>query len=255
MNIENSRTFNFDGAFRGLRNPYESWDKSDSYWEVVGQLDFSDPYSCFKYHLGEKDIELAQKMIRADLGGDGEPNSKFLRQIFVCCDITAPLYWWKEADTYKVATTANSTSTMHTIQRKEIDFDLFELDDVDFDLIVEQIEGEEDVTIRDIWKQDLRNCEILRAKHNEFTRLAKEATVADKKKYYSDLAKKYWKELIRKLPEAWLQKRTWTCDYSTLRNIYRWRHSHKLTEWHAVCDWIETLPYAKELILYKGGVE
>ena len=180
--------------------------------------------------LGHNDIDLAQRMIHA-----GTPNDKFLRQIFVSIDITAPLYWWKEMDTYKVATTANSTSTMHKLASTPITKECFEMDDYDGSLKIYDKEPYNiDDYIDDMWDSIIDYCETLR------------------KKYLETKDQRYWKELIRLLPESWLQTRTWTANYATLRNIYHWRKNHKLTEWHQFCKFIETLPYAKELITFEN---
>ena len=197
---------NFKGAFRGLRNPLNSWHLSDSYTDENGS-----------YILGEKDLDLAKRMIK---GGPDE--SKFLRQIFVSMDITAPLYWWKEMDTYKVATVANSTSTMHKITSKEITEDDFSFDD-DWDLIFNLAKT-----------SIVESCEDLR------------------QKYLNTQDKRYWRALIQLLPEGYNQTRTWTANYQVLRNIYFARRNHKLIEWHTFCEMIENLPYAKELITIGG---
>lgn len=210
---------NFEGALRGLRNPLESWEKSDSHWDTFGRF----------YCVGPKDLDLAQRMIKA-----GASDRKFLRQIFVSVDITAPLYWWKEADTYKVATVANSTSTMHKLASTPITKDCFEIGDFSSDLII--FNGEPytiDDTIEDCVDYIIDICETLR------------------KRYLETKDKRYWKELIRWLPEGWLQTRTWTANYETLRNMYGQRKNHKLTEWSQdFCNWVKTLPYAEELILF-----
>lgn len=269
MNFENTRVMNFQGAFRGLRNPLESWKRSDSQFglgaaehceadfEVLqawmekeqveddnyqkqdeilhwldknGVLNYSDGNGeVFEFaFLGPKDLDLAQRMIK---GGSSE--RKFLRQIFVSVDITAPLYWWKEADTYKIGTVANSTSTMHKLSSTPIDIKCFETDDFNEDLVLYPNNGQDpDYHIKDLVGDIIVYCETLR------------------KKYVETKDKKYWKELIRWLPSSWLQKRTITFNYEILRNIYFWRRNHKLTEWHQFCQWIETLPYADELITY-----
>jgi hypothetical protein len=204
--IDKIEAFNFEGAFRGMRNPLESWEDSDS--------DFKEgPFPV----LGPKDLRLAQKLINA-----GSDHSKFMRQILVSMDIDAPLYWWKEADTYKVATVANSCSTMHTIARVPITLDLFSFDKETQDLF----EGGDfnDLLIF------IDTLETLRVSYLE---------TGDKK---------YWRALIQMLPSGWNQKRTWTGNYSTARNIVFARDNHKLTEWHTFLDKIKELPYAEELI-------
>lgn len=231
MKFEHTEVFNFEGAFRGLRNPLESWNKSDSYT--------CDSLHCSKcpylhedgmycnvedgYIIGPNDLDLAHRMIKA-----GSSDSKFLRQILVSVDITAPLYLWKEIDTYKIGTTANSTSTMHKIASTPITIDCFEINDLDDTLDMD----DSWYHIKDYITDTIVSLEALRQKYNETK------------------DQRYWKELIRWLPEGWLQTRTWTANYAILRNIYFQRKSHRLSEWHQFCKWIEQLPYSKELILY-----
>ena len=218
MKFEKSWTGNWENAFRGLRHPYESYAKSDSEFLNYGTM----------FKLGPNDLELAQRMIKA-----GTPNDKFLRQIFVSVDIIAPLYWWKEMDTYKVGTTANSTSTMHKLASTPITPDCFEMDDFNNGLVIEDDNNPTFiVTINDRAGAFIDALEKLRLK------------------YLETKDKRYWKELIRWLPESWLQTRTWTADYAVLRNIIHWREGHKLTEWASFIDWCHTLPYADELLFY-----
>ena len=212
MKILNSEVFNFPGAFRGLRNPMNSWDKSDSRYILIKQDEAP------VYAVGEKDMELAQRMV-----GGGQEESKFMRQIFVSCDIEAPLFWWKEMDTYKVATVANSCSTMHKLTSKEITLDMFSFDDL----------PENAESLKVMREQIINYCEALR------------------KEYLTSKDKIVWRELIAILPSSFNQKRTWTANYQVLRNIYFQRRNHKLKEWHIFCDWIESLPLGKELICYK----
>ena len=211
MKFENTYVGNFEGAIRGMRNPLASWNKSDSEWDGEN------------YIIGEKDIDLAQRLIKA-----GSEHRKFLRQIFVSVDITAPLYWWKEMDTYKVATVANSTSTMHKLASTPITLDCFETDDFEEDL--EYFQGNTTGMLSEVIIEQL---EFLRQQYNETKDV------------------RYWKELIRWLPEGWLQKRTWTANYETIRAICSkgQRRNHKLTEWSvSFINWARTLPYAKEFI-------
>lgn len=275
MKFEQTRVMNFEGAFRGLRNPLESWKKSDSYFGIAEleycdydyevatdyinaneKYDFDEEYdkwdeaneryaewlrkngvlncncdcNAVEYaFLGPKDLDLAQRMIKA-----GTSDRKFLRQIFVSVDITAPLYWWKEADTYKVGTVANSTSTMHKLASTPITFDCFEMGDFENLRVYDNEPYNTDTFVTDIWDDIIGYCETLRQRYNETK------------------DKRYWKELIRILPEGWLQTRTVTLNYEILRNIYFQRRYHKLSEWHQFCEWIESLPYAKELITYEG---
>lgn len=269
MKFENTWTGNWENAFRGLRHPMESYVRSDSRfgigdtdvwldaerdevaysycpnsnedenwddWDEInkwltdnGQLRYG-KYAGEYAYLGKNDLDLAQRMIKA-----GTPNDKFLRQIFVSVDITAPLYWWKEADTYKVATTANSTSTMHKLATTPITKECFEMDDYQNVKMYDREPYNLDQYTDDMWDSIVCYCETLR------------------QLYLETKDTKYWKELIRILPESWLQTRTWSANYSILRNIYHWRKSHKLTEWHQFCDWIKTLPYADNLIVFDNN--
>lgn len=215
MKFENTEVFNFKGALRGMRNPLESWNKSDS------KMIYSDSLDDWFCEVGKNDLKLAQILIKA-----GSEQRKFMRQIFISVDITAPLYWWKEFDTYKVGTVANSTSTMHKLASTPITIDCFEMDDFDNVTSV-------DISVKNVWFSLLVDLEELRQKYNETKN------------------KRYWKELIRLLPESWLQTRTVTMNYENLLNMFRHRQNHKLTEWHRFCDWIKTLPYAEELLLLK----
>lgn len=210
MKFEKTQVFNFDGALRGMRNPLNSWEKSDSNFSWrYGEEPF--------YHIGENDMNLAKRLIAG-----GTEHRKFLRQIMVSVDITAPRYWWAEFDTYKVGTTANSTSTMHKLASTPITLDCFETDDITwFTDIDERLNPDTIITY----------CETLRQKYNETK------------------DKRYWKELIRWLPNGWLQTRTVTMNYENLRSMYHQRENHKLTEWHSFCDWVKTLPYAEEFII------
>jgi len=228
MKFERTWTGNWENAFHGLRHPMESYAKGDTGWyddtptneHLCGNQAIKvDSQNAMFLGIGPNDMDLAQRMIKA-----GTPNDKFLRQIFVSIDITAPLYWWKEMDTYKVGTTANSTSTMHKLATTLITLDCFEMDDFSSNI-------EFEYSINQVWDNIIDYCECLRQKYNETKDI------------------KYWKELIRILPESWLQTRTWTADYSVLRNIYHWRKNHKLSEWRQFCNFIvNNLPYGKELI-------
>lgn len=241
MKIENISTSNWENAFRGMRNPYDSWGKSDSEFGICCVKDLDDKQiikqdrQLVEYAaLGPEDIKLAQKLIKG-----GPVHSKFLRQIFISMDITAPLYLWKELDTYKVATTANSCSTMHTIQKTPITLDLFETDDYN-----KIICGD--------WAE---NCimpvlEGLRQKHLEYKEKSFNEEDPEKASQLLKESNAYWKELIRWLPEGWLQKRTWTGNYETARNILKWRDPHRLTEWVPICDALKSLPFANELLTF-----
>lgn len=235
MKFENTEVFNFEGALRGMRNPKESWSKSDS--EYGYTMDFE---------IGENDLKLAQTLIKA-----GSEHRKFMRQIFVSVDITAPLYWWKEFDTYKVGTVANSTSTMHKLASTPITRECFEMDD--FEELEMEVNGMV-YSISDSWNTEIAECEFLRKKYNKILENKKhleEIKEFEEAKKAQVMAKKYWKALIRKLPESWLQKRTVTMDYENLLAMCSkgQRRFHKLTEWSkSFIDWTRSLPYAQELI-------
>ena len=253
MNIEYISTSNWENAFRGMRNPYDSGEKSDSKFglnyvgAITEQLGKTHPHLnkkdwcirqegelCDVAALGLKDIELAQKLIKG-----GPVHSKFLRQIFISMDITAPLYIWKELDTYKVATTANSCSTMHTIQNYPIDMGSFEIEDIEQEICGDFVD-----------QNLIPFLEDLRNKYNTIKKASWDTEDPEKAKELTKEANKYWKELIRWLPESWLQKRTWTANYETARNILKWRDPHKLTEWEPICKALKSLPYAEHLLTF-----
>ena len=285
MQFKKTEVYNFEGSFRGMRNPMNSWDRSDSCFGIVDiyngdaltdvcdawiddeneerierglepysynmeryneyydkleeygnwlkengilskNLNYDDLYNVA--FLGPHDLYLAKSLVLA-----GAEHAKFLRQIFVSVDITAPLYWWKEFDTYKVGTVANSTSTMHKLSAEPITKEMFDFINNSDDLIVSQgksICGEWEYVFSDYIDDIVDMCENLRLKFKE----TGDAT--------------YWKALIQILPNAYLQTRTVTMSYANLRNIYFQRQHHKLTEWSLFCNWILTLPYSKELI-------
>lgn len=219
MKFENTEVWGFEHAIRGMRNPLESWNKGDSHYDIEEvMVDEEVVLERGKYIIGSNDLQLAQTLIRA-----GSEHRKFLRQIFVSVDITAPLYFFKELDTYKVGTVANSTSTMHKLASTPITIDCFEMGD--FTPFIDNFK------IDLSWRTVVSYLEQLRQKYNETK------------------DKRYWKELIRLLPESWLQKRTITMNYENILNMYRQRKNHKLTEWSkSFCGWVKTLPYAEELI-------
>lgn len=204
IKIERYNVMNFENAIRGARNPMNSWNRMDSSYDENGN-----------FIMGPNDLSLATRLAKA-----GTDHRKFMRQIFVSVDFTAPLYWWKEYDTYKVATVANSTSTMHKIASKP-----FELDD---------------------FSHDHMNNKALQSLQSTIQTL--EELRLD---YLQTKDKTIWYSMIQLLPSNYHQMRTCTFNYETLMNIYYARRNHKLDEWHDVCDWILTLPYAKELILCK----
>ena len=202
IKLERTSVMNLENAMRGARNPMNSWGRMDSSYDEEGN-----------FCLGPNDLDLGRRLRKA-----GSDHRKFIRQIFVSVDITAPLYWWKEYDTYKVATVANSTSTMHKIHSKA-----FELDDFSHDHLT---------------KDSL-----------EFMGVIIDRLESIRQKFVAEKKKEDWYDLIQLLPSSYNQMRTCTMNYETLVNIYFARRNHKLQEWHTFCHWIESLPYAKELII------
>jgi len=205
IKLERTSVMNLENAMRGARNPMNSWARSDSYYDEDGN-----------YVYGPADLEFGSRLCHA--GGD---HRKFIRQIFVSVDITAPLYWWKEFDTYKVGTVANSCSTMHKIHSKPFEREDFSCDRLDegglraLDAIIEYLEEQRRIFCEN--KDD----------------------------------RQPWHNMIQLLPTSYNQMRTVTMNYENLINIYYARRNHKLAEWHTFCHWIEELPYASELILVK----
>lgn len=228
IKLERTSVMNIENAIRGARNPMNSWDKGDSFYGCDCGSDHSNQPTkcdnclyeiecnslCNNYILGENDLALARKLVRA-----GSDHRKFMRQIFVSVDITAPLYWWKEFDTYKVGTTANSCSTMHKIHAKKFERDDFSHDRMDdgalnlLDMVIAYLESE------------------------------RQKFLADKNN------RQPWHNIIQTLPTSYNQMRTVTLTYENLLNQYHARKNHKLAEWHIYCDWVETLPYFKEICL------
>lgn len=231
MKFENTSVYNIYNAIIGARNPMNSWNKSDSVFNGFnGKIENT--------VIGKNDLELMQKLIKA-----GSEHRKFLRQIFVAVDITAPLYWWKEFDTYKVGTVSNSCSTMHKLANTPITKECFEMDDFEdmpprmFKCKDEYGDTYEENNLCNFISLDLFWCHLI-------------DVLNDYRVHYNETKdKRYWKELIRLLPESWLQKRTITMNYENILNMYRQRKNHKLTEWSkSFCDWVKNLPYAEELI-------
>ncbi len=220
LTIENVQVFGFQAAIRGMRNPKNSWSKSDSTFEM----------STGDGGMQTIDLGPADRKLASALANSGTDDGKFLRMIHVQLDVTAPLYWWKEADQYKVGTVTDSCSTMHKIHAKE-----FELDDFSHEHIINSVSMEaQEIEVRISPMQALlTTIECL----NSYREL-----------YLETKDKKYWWQLIQLLPSSYNQRRTWDLNYAVLRNIYHARRNHKLDEWHTLCDWIETLPYAEEMI-------
>lgn len=261
IKFENTEVMNFEAALRGMRNPLNSWDKSDTGWiddedyevddfiaeawkeQVDGQLHRVKV-------IGENDMTLAKKLIAA-----GSDHRKFLRQIFVSVDITAPLYWWKEFDTYKVGTVANSCSTMHTIHKKEFTREDFSCEHLIDNWIGDNVEAvsefkpELSEDTYPILPTDVLDITInaLNSYREAYLRYSKLPT-KDLEKHKA-IKKKLWQQMIQLLPSSYNQKRTITMTYENLRNMYHARRNHKLDEWRVgFMEWIDTLPYADELI-------
>lgn len=239
LKIENAEVMGWEHAIRGMRNPMDSWAKSDSNWGYVTPAQrenhifasYSDEY---EFWIGPNDADLMNRLRNA-----GTDHRKFMRMITVYLDITAPLYWWKEFDTYKVGTVANSCSTMHKIAEKE-----FTLDDFSHEhLCDDELELLKGIIFR------LNANRALFIKNDKqvdyYTVMSDEC--------YAKYKKTLWWQMIQLLPSSYNQRRTIMLNYEVLANIYKSRRNHKLDEWHVLCDWIESLPFS-ELItgLTKG---
>lgn len=249
----------FKGAVVGARLPmskdYEdALQKSDSKWTASDTLGVDGM-------LGEDDLRILKNLVKADIkAGHGQPNSKALRMMHVQIAVTAPLYWWKEYDTYKVGTTANSTSTMHRMTSYPITRDCFEMDDfIDLSTFKDPNTGKPIVEDPVDWEDTIKRLEGLKKVYNEITQTIKNMRenggTSIGIQVFVDMQKAVWKEIIRYLPESWLQTRMLDFDYQVLQNICYWRKNHKLSEWHSFCDFIRgTVPYAKELIFLEEEV-
>lgn len=202
IKLEKTEVMNLENAMRGARNPLNSWARSDSKYNDLGE-----------YILGPNDLDLAKRLRKA-----GSDHRKFLRQVFVSVDITAPMYWWKEYDTYKVSTVANSTSTMHKITSKPFNIDDF-------------------------------SCDQMTPSTVLFMQTIVDELEKIRMRYLETKDKADWYDIIQLLPSSYNQMRTCTLNYETLINIYYARKDHKLAEWHVFCDWIKTLPYGEEIII------
>ena len=223
LKIENVEVVGWEHAIRGMRNPKNSWEKSDSFWNYIPCGDYN-----YDFHIGPNDHSLMMTLRNA-----GTDHRKFMRMIAVYLDITAPLYWWKEFDTYKVGTVANSCSTMHKIHAKEFtleDFSCEHLYQETYDLF--RLTVDHLNKVRDIYL----NGGVLR--------------VGEAPAWFEPKDKEIWWQMIQLLPTSYNQKRTVMLNYEVLANIYKSRKDHKLDEWHTFCDWIKSLPYS-ELIIGK----
>ena len=216
IDIANVETYGWEAAVRGMRNPLNSWEKSDSKWNVGSECGIWED----KYDIGPNDMKLMKQLVLA-----GADHSKFLRQIGLSMDITAPLYWWKEFDTYKVGTVANSCSTMHKIASKE-----FELDDFSHEHLI--------AASVDSLKRTIEDLNVCREAYLEVTTRSNEIKEPEWKK-------EIWWQMIQLLPSSYNQKRTVTMNYAVARNQYHARKNHKLDEWRNYCDILKNLPYSE----------
>ena len=244
LKIENTEVTGWEAAIRGMRNPMNSWNKSDSEWYLTGTpgtnpAAANDKYLREKYCIGDNDLDLMKRLAKA-----GTDHRKFMRMITVYVDILAPLYWWKEFDTYKVGTVANSCSTMHKIHAKE-----FTLEDFSCEHLMEWSDYENDVRSFEPDRMcNFKNymLDTISALNNarDLYLLAKTKPMKEEAKR-DGLVKKFWWQMIQLLPSSYNQKRTVMLNYEVLANIYKSRRNHKLDEWHIFCDWIESLPYSE----------
>ena len=215
IKLENTEVFGWEAAIRGMRNPMNSWNKSDSYWTANSKRPFTE-----RFAIGENDLKLMKSLSKA-----GNDHAKFLRMINVTVDITAPFYWWKEFDTYKVGTVANSCSTMHKIAAKEFTLEDFSCEHLIDTCLLERVINELNI-YRDIYNNYDRQTE----------------------QYKTEFSKKHiWLQMIQLLPSSYNQKRTVQFNYQVLKSMYFARKDHKLDEWHILCDWMLNLPYFKEV--------
>ena len=213
IKIENVETAGWEAAIRGMRNPMNSWGESDSYWGLLADESPINPNDEPFFYLGENDIELMRTLSKA-----GTDHRKFMRMIAVYADITAPLYWWKEYDTYKVGSVANSCSTMHKIHEREFTFKDFSTDHLGI----------------------VQNCDP--GYWNALETVI--GALNEARKCYLDTKDKaYWWQMLQLLPSSYNQRRTVMLNYEVLANIYKSSRGHKLDEWNTFCTWIKSLPY------------
>lgn len=250
IKIENTEVFGWESAIRGMRNPMNSWDKSDSWYGCRrGDYGHIDSYDCeerckcdCEFCVGSNDLKLMESLVQA-----GSDHSKFMRMINVTLDITAPLYWWKEFDTYKVGTVRNSCSTMHKVTEKEFTLDDFSCEKLLFS------DKEECKSYTLIHNGSLENDPLARKIYPKSLLLQTIAVLnANRNMYLKTKDKKYWWQMIQLLPSSYNQRATIQLNYAVLRNIYHSRKNHKLDEWHVFCEWIETLPYSELITATKS---
>lgn len=253
IKLENTEVVGWEPTIRGMRNPKNSWDRSDSDYRKIlskkcddcGKYELPDEESCDNCWINDTDCWLENvdqldyivgpndHKLMMQLASGGPVHAKYRRMIVVYVDITAPLYWWKEFDTYKVGTVANSCSTMHKIHEKEFTLGDFSCEDLGIDIHAEWNDGEE---VRlNLWEESFKavvwNLELLRNRYNRETN--------------PELKKKFWRAIIQYLPSSYNQKRTIMLNYEVLAGIYPMRKNHKLDEWHTFCEWIRCLPYSE----------
>lgn len=238
ITISNTEVVGWKHAIRGCRNPLESWNKSDSFWQCV-DYDSLNENDIYEYEIGPNDLGLMKRLCKA-----GTDHRKFMRMIVVYVDILAPLYWWKEFDTYKVGTVANSCSTMHCIHKKEFDISDFSFDhlindwyDLDHADCVITSEPDSNGQGPSYYFDPHSVLEVLISMLNKARGL-----------YLKTKDKKYWWQMIQLLPTSYNQKRTVMLNYEVLANMYKSRKDHKLSEWVSLCSWIESLPYSQLII-------
>ena len=222
IKLENTEIYGWEQAIRGMRNPMNSWNRSDSEWDFVEDPSVINPNDGVQLVLGNNDYDLMMR-----LGKAGPVHAKYRRMITVYVDITAPLYWWKEFDTYKVGTVANSCSTMHKIADKE-----FDMSDFSCEHLFGRSGDEFSLDSMDVLDEIIHILNLYRHKFIETN------------------DKKYWWQMIQLLPSSYNQKRTVMMNYEVLTGIYKWRKDHKLDEWVEFCKWIETLPYSELITLH-----
>lgn len=241
LKLENTEVIGWEHAIRGMRNPKNSWERSDSWfyddqdglYNIIGNFNDCVPDHIEDAYIGPNDHDLMMRLAKG-----GPVHAKYRRMIAVYVDITAPLYWWKEFDTYKVGTVANSCSTMHKIHEKEFTLEDFSCEHLGVTVSAELNDGEE--VFQNLWIESLkRTIEDLNIARGEYIR-----------EQNSDLKKKYWWQMIQLLPSSYNQKRTVMLNYEVLAGIYPMRKNHKLDEWHTFCNWIEELPYSEIIIGY-----
>ena len=220
IEITKGETYGWETAIRGMRNPMNSWDKSDTAF-------YSYPEESVAHKIGENDLDLMLRLIKG-----GTEHRKFLRMIVVTVDINAPLYWWKEFDTYKVGTVANSCSTMHKIHSKE-----FTLDDFSHEHLFDGIDVVEGENNREYYENPTLYLEQIINVINHY-----------RTRYNDTKDKRYWWQMIQLLPSSYNQKRTVQLNYEVLLAQYRQRKGHKLDEWRKFCEWIESLPYMNKFL-------